>query len=345
LLFVKETKFLTGNEAVIEAATKAGATFMSGYPITPATDILELWAKIHDNNPKQFKFIQAEDEISAGFNLIGALLAGARGFTATAGPGHVLMQDAISMAEAMRLPFVGVIMQRGGPSTGTVIYGQQEVTLAAFGGNGEGLRIVYSASNPQELYTYTMRAFACAWYTKFPTLVLGDGYSAKMRSKVELHSITNPIRNRVLLGETEEPKNLRNCYNIESELAEVLEKNIADWKKYAEEIKESECYLCKDAELIFIAHGIVAQAAREAVDMLRQKGIKAGLFRPITLRPFDHQKLTHFAAKVGKIIIVESSYGHLERIVKSRLFGLTRIETYQKPVMPISPEEIVRSVK
>ncbi len=345
MFILNKEKFITGNQAVIEGALRIGANCYCGYPITPTTEIMQEWAKLHDNDPERFKFIQSEDEISAGFNLIGAILAGSKAFTATAGPGHILMQDAIAMAEAMRIPFMGVIMQRGGPSTGTVIYGQQEVTMACYGGNGEGLRNVYSISSPQEAYSYTMQAFNAAWYTKFPSFVLGDGYVSKMQSKVVLHAPKINIKSKCLIGETINPKNLRNCFNYENELNENLSKNIDDWKKFADQIKESESIMCNDADVIIVAHGIVSQACKKAVKILRDKNVKVGLFRPITLRPFDHQKLSHYAAKARKIIIVESSFGHLERIVKNRLYGLAKIEIYQKPVLPISAEEIIALFK
>ena len=107
--------------------------------------------------------------MSAGFAMIGAILVGKKAFTATAGPGNILAQDAFAMAENMRLPTVAFIMQRGGPSTGTVIYSQQELNLTCFGGNGEGLRIVYSASGIQDLYDYTIKSFNAAWKYRFPT--------------------------------------------------------------------------------------------------------------------------------------------------------------------------------
>ena len=144
--------FMTGNEAVSWAALAAGAEIMCGYPITPQNEIMHYWAR---NVPKfGRRFLQTEDELCAGFATIGGVLTGRRAFTATAGPGNVLMQEPLSMAEAMRIPIVVVVQQRGGPSTATVIYSQQEVTLTCFGGNGEGLRFVYSTSSHQELYDY-----------------------------------------------------------------------------------------------------------------------------------------------------------------------------------------------
>jgi 2-oxoglutarate ferredoxin oxidoreductase subunit alpha len=144
-------ELLTGNEVLTRGAIAAGAKLMTGYPITPTTEIMEHWAEAASQD-KSLKMLQTEDEMSAGFALIGANLAGTKAFTASAGPGNVLMQDAFSMAEALRIPTVAFIMQRGGPSTGTVIYSQQEVNLTCLGGNGEGLRIVYSTSGLQDLY-------------------------------------------------------------------------------------------------------------------------------------------------------------------------------------------------
>ena len=119
------------------------------------------------------KFLQTEDELSAGFTTVGGVLAGLKAFTATAGPGNTLMQEPMSMAEMMRLPVVTIVQQRGGPSTATVIYSQQEVTMTTQGGNGEGIRIVYSPSNHQELFDYTLKAFNTAWKYRFPTFRAG----------------------------------------------------------------------------------------------------------------------------------------------------------------------------
>lgn len=338
-------KFISGNEAAVEGAKVVGASCMCGYPITPATELLQAWVKLHEQVPNKYKLIQAEDEISAGFNTIGAILAGAKSFTATAGPGTILMQDPITMAEAMRIPYVGIIMQRGGPSTGTVVYGQQEVTMTCFGGNGEGLRIVYSVSNPQELYDYTIKAFNSAWKYRFPTFVLGDGYSAKMKSMVKLYKPRTLIESKPIIGGSSKSVNIRNCFNFEDELYKVLKNDIDDFERSSNIIVESVSYRCRDANIVLVAHGIVASSAKDAVDKLREKGKKVGLFRPITLRPFDYVSLSRLAANVKKMIIIESAYGHLERIVKQGLYGLTKIETYQKPVMAIDPDEIVGLIK
>lgn len=178
-LIKEDTKmFLTGNEVLAYAANSAEAEFMYGYPITPQNEIMHTWCKLLPKTGAGF--LQTEDEISAGFSTIGGILAGKRAFTATAGPGNVIMQDAQSMAEMMRIPFVCAVMQRGGPSTATVIYAQQETRLTCFGGNGEGFRIVYSTAGHQDLYDYMIKAFNTAWKYRFPTYVLADGYQGKI---------------------------------------------------------------------------------------------------------------------------------------------------------------------
>jgi 2-oxoglutarate ferredoxin oxidoreductase subunit alpha len=333
------------------AALAAGADIMYGYPITPQNEIMHYWTRMA---PKYDRgFLQTEDEIAAGFTTAGGVLAGKRAFTATAGPGDVLMQEAMAMSEMMRLPTVVIVTQRGGPSTATVIYSQQEVNLACFGGNGEGLRIVYSPSNHDELFAYTIKAFNSAWQYRFPTFVLGDGYQSKMREPVtlfdpETRGLTmEPCRPLVGLpgrpGEERLPAHLRNTYNLEEELYEVLMAAIEEYQELTPQIAEWEAAGADDAELLVIAHGVVARAARAAVTSLRQQGVKAGYFRPITLRPLATAALQPLAARARRILVVESAYGQLQRILQAELYGLeTPVSGYLRPGMGITPEEIVR---
>lgn len=340
-----KSEFLTGNEAAVRGLIAAGANIMFGYPITPSTEILEGWIAAASQH-KELQYLQTEDETSAGFAVIGALLAGAKAFTATAGPGHTLMQDPLSMAENLRLPFVAIIMQRGGPSTGTVNYSQQEVNLAAFGGNGDGLRVVYSASTVKEMYELSTKSFSTAWKYRFPTIVLGDGYLAKMKSKVKLTPPIKPINSALILKEGKTPTHLRNCYSSESMFGEILQKNVSDWKEARNSIVESETYKASNMNEVIIAHGTTADTAREAVDILRNKGRRIGLFRPITLHPFDTEKLVHQLKGVKKIYIVESSLNQLSRIVKYELANRFNNEIHEitKPAESFSSNEIARRI-
>jgi len=331
-------KFMTGAEVAVQAAIDAGAQSMFGYPITPGTEVFSGWIK------KEKKYLQTEDEIAAGFAVCGAVMAGEKSFTATAGPGHVLMQDGMSMAEGMRLPFILVAAQRGGPSSGTVIYSQQEVQLACFGGNGEGMRIVYSPSNLEEIYEFTRLAFNNAWKYNFPAIVLSDGYSLKTKGVIDFGKFKNlkNILSHSLIKEGEK-KHWRNIYTFEEELFTELENQKKDFKKMSKEIATSESFKIKDAKLLIIAHGIVGAAAKEAVEELRSAGKKVGLWRPKTLRPFASNNLNKILEGIDKVLVVESSMGQLARLIKDEINSKLKVkfEYLQKPAMGIESEEIV----
>lgn len=340
------SKLLTGNEAAVLGALAAGAEAFFGYPITPASEILQGWINTAlDNNT--LTYLQTEDETSAGFAVCGAIAGNTKAFTATAGPGHVLMQDPISMAENMRLPFVGIMMQRGGPSTGTVNFSQQEVNLASFGGNGEGLRFVYSASSIVEMYTLTAKAFDTAWKYNFPTMMLGDGYLGKMKARVKLPTLLKPHKIKNILNENiKKPTFLRNCYSSEEQFGEVLKKSISDWNYAKNRVAESESFKTSDAEVLLVAHGLVAAASKEAVLELRKSGVKAGLFRPITVHPIDKKALLGAIRNVKKIHLFESSQNQFSRIIKYELYGeKIPIIEHSKPAEAFSPEEIARAVE
>lgn len=345
-------ELLTGNEILVRAALAAGADFLSGYPITPTTEIMKYWADEQAKNPK-LVFLQTEDEMSAGFAMIGAILVGRKAFSATAGPGNTLMQDAFSMAENLRLPTVALIMQRGGPSTGTVIYSQQELNLTCYGGNGEGLRIVYSTAGLQDLYDYTIKAFNTAWKYRFPTFILGDGYQSKQLSEVEIYSpgeknieIVEPMAYLLKENRTE-TNNLRNTYNLEEELTMLIEGHAQAFRDISPEIIEFEDIHTLDADVVIFAHGIVAQAAKEAQEELRSQGKRIGLFRPITLLPFPVEPANQVVRTKKHILIAESSLGQFERMVKSfvRFDPETVISTIQTPAKGITKEDIIKKIE
>ncbi|HAT03493.1 MAG TPA: ferredoxin oxidoreductase [Candidatus Magasanikbacteria bacterium] len=347
-------QFLTGHEVVVQACIDAGATHMFGYPITPGTEILSGWIK-RAQEDRSLQYLQTEDEIAAGFCVAGAVMAGAKAFTATAGPGTVLMQDAMSMSDGMRLPFVVIVGQRGGPSSGTVIYSQQEVNLAIRGGNGEGMRIVFSPSTVEELYRLTRRAFNVAWQYRFPTVVLTDGYLLKTKQDVSLDFVGGNVGAEPLVSEKTQ-KNIRNIYTFEEELYEELMKQKEDFDAMAKDVVESEFYCGNEVESkkykvescdeLIISHGIVAAAARDAVDQLRSQGKNVGLFRPITLSPFPKEELNEIVRNVKKIWIVESSMGQLRDLVKQNIDftdfeKIPQVDGLYKPAVGIETEEIV----
>ena len=260
------------------------------------------------------------------------------------------------MAEMMRIPIVVVVQQRGGPSTATVIYSQQEARMCCYGGNGEGFRVVYSSSSHQDLYDFTIKAFNTAWKYRFPTIVLGDGYQAKMREAVTMY---DPASRGISMVETEqflgapglpgtdrEPHFHKNTYNTEEELLEVVNKLKEDYDAVRAEIEEHECEYIDDAEIVIVGHGVVSRAVKEAVKLLRKEGYKAGYFRPITLRPFPGTALRKAVEGKRDIVVVESALGQLKQFMTEELYGCTvPITGYFKPGKGVSSAEIVEKVK
>ena len=335
-----------GNQILAHAAFDAGAKIMFGYPITPASEILETWIKIsNDEKEEELQYLQTEDEMTAGFATIGSCLEGVPAFTATSGPGNVLMQDAFSMAEALRIPTVAMIMQRGGLSTSTVIYSQEEVRLTCFGGNGEGFRIVYSTSNLQELYDYTLKAFQSAWRYRFPTFILADGYQGKMKGEIKFKNQGSSFKIQNVQPILKSGVNLRNCYNLEEEIGEIISQYSDEYNQIREEIEEFEEYQLEGAKTIIIAHGIVAAAVKPAVDQLRKKGQEVGLFRPITLRPFPSEGAKKVLEKAEKIITIESALGQLSELFKSEFYWINvPLLEINKPAVGFTPEEIYETI-
>jgi 2-oxoglutarate ferredoxin oxidoreductase subunit alpha len=268
------------------------------------------------------------------------------------------MQEPFGMAEAMRLPLVAVIQQRGGPSSGTVVYSQQEVTLTTFGGNGEGHRIVYSTATHQEIFDYVIKGFNSAWKYRFPTFIMGDGYQAKMREPLTIYEPRERGIEMVApyplvgkpghIGENRDPAHLCNIYSLEEELYEVVMRHAADYERIIPEIIEYEEKECDDADIIVVSHGVVSRAADDAVKALRAQGIKAGYFRPITLRPFPQQQLRDAIAKSGakKMLVAESAYGQLYRLIRQEIYGETiPIEGLFMPGVGIVDYDIITKVK
>ncbi|MDD4802661.1 MAG: ferredoxin oxidoreductase [Syntrophomonas sp.] len=356
IIGASKKSFVTGNETAAWACLVAGADMMFGYPITPQNEIMHYWTRLA---PKYGRgFLQTEDELSAGFTVCGSVQSGKKAFTATAGPGNVLMQEPFGMAEAMRLPLLAIIQQRGGPSSGTVVYSQQEVTLTTFGGNGEGMRIVYSTASHQDIYDYIIKGFNMAWKHRFPVFILGDGYQAKMREPLEMYNpedrgieMVKPypligVEGKISAGR--EPQHLNNIYSLEEELYEVVMKVAAEYEALEDSIVEYDEKNCDDADIIILSHGVVSRAADDAVKILRAQGIKAGYFRPITLRPYPHKQLRNAIAKSGakKLLIAESAYGQLERLTKQEIFGETiKIESLFRPGVGIIDYDIINKVK
>jgi 2-oxoglutarate ferredoxin oxidoreductase subunit alpha len=271
----------------------------------------------------------------------------------------------------MRIPTVAFIMSRGGPSTGTVIYGQMEVILSCFGGNGNGLRIVYSPCDHQELYDYGVKVFNIAHKYKFPVFLLSDGYLAKSFGSVETKNLKelgiklvkptgyllalrkgskklsqimslNNFSTGFIKGK--EYSNFRNCFNLEQELYESTMQAFKAYKKIEDDIVEYENYGSNQAKTLIVSHGIAASSVKNAI-LQNSKKANAKLFRPITLKPFPKKAIRAAARKVDNIIIMESALGQLAFLVKNALYGFSiPIKQVSKPGLGFDPLEIIKII-
>lgn len=316
---MKKVLFM-GNAVLAEAAIKAGCKFYAGYPITPQNEIPEYMSS---NLPKANGiFIQAEAEISAINMIYGASSTGVRCMTSSSSPGISLKQEGISYIAAAELPCVIVNMARGGPGLGNIRASQGDYFQSVKGGgHGDYNLIVLAPSTLQELYGLTMNAFDYADYYRNPVLILGDSILGQMMEPVELKEYKS-----ILKLPSKKDWILDGCKGRKPHLVKTLYLNPpsllvnhnAHLKKKYEKIKNELClceeYKTDDAEIIIAAYGITARICKEAIDIARNKGIKAGLIRPITLWPFPEKIFKKYQGK--DFLVVEISNGQFIEDVK-----------------------------
>lgn len=279
-------QLMKGNEALAEAALRAGCRFYSGYPITPQTEILEYLAKRMDEVGGTF--VQTESEL-AGINmLLGASAAGARALTSSSGPGFSLNQEGISYLVAADLPAVIIDVMRIGTGLGDIAQGQGDYwQLTRGGGHGDYRTIVLAPASVQENSDMMDAAFELAEKYRHPVLVASDAAIGQMVEPVELKDFEEHDVNKydwAIRGcaAGAEPRKIQNTYYTRPDYVEYLS------DKYAQMDKEQrwESYMVEDADIVLVAYGISSRISKEAVNIARAQGLKLGLIRPITLWPF-----------------------------------------------------------
>ena len=317
-----------GNEAVAEAAIRAGCRYFFGYPITPQNEIPEYLSR---HLPEHGGcFVQAESEIAAINMVYGAAGAGARVMTSSSSPGISLKQEGITYIACAELPAVIVNMMRGGPGLGNIAPSQADYFQATRGGgNGDYRTVVLAPATIQEAADFTQEAFDIADFYRTPVVVLADGMIGQMMEAIEWRNPkerTLPPKDWATDGSKgKRAHNIVNSLFIDAKDCTVQNKKLQD--KYdsitANEIRY-ETFMADDAEILFVSYGTMARISRAAVLQLRKLGVKAGLFRPITLWPFPEKALHDCAAKdsVKAVIAVELSMGQMIDDVKIAVCGL-----------------------
>ena len=312
---------MKGNEAIGEAAIRAGCRFYFAYPITPQNEIPAYMAK---RLPQEKGcFLQAESELAAINMVMGASAAGARAMTSSSSPGISLKQEGLSYLSGAQLPAVIVNMMRGGPGLGNISGAQGDYFQATRGGgNGDYHVVVIAPGTVQEMADYTVKAFEIADRYRVVCMILGDGYLGQMSEPCVLPEYVTkfPSKPWALTGRTPDRDN-----NIALSLR--LNGDDYDLNKHTKELFENyeriqanetmcESFMCDDADVVLTAYGTAARVCKKVVKTLRSEGIKVGLFRPITLWPFPQKELEAACAKAKKVLTVEMSMGQMVQDVK-----------------------------
>ena len=345
-----EKKFMAGNEAIAEAAVQAGCRYYFAYPITPQNEIGEYMAwRMPEVGGT---FLQAESEVAAIYMVFGAAGAGARAMTSSSSPGISLMQEGISYIAAAELPCVIVNMMRGGPGLGGIAPSQSDYFQATKGGgHGDYHLLVLAPSTGQEAADLTMLAFDLADKYRNPVMILGDGNIGQMMEPIEfkpLGKTSAPVRKDwAITGSSNGGRKLLKTLFLDPVILE--KRNLVIAQKLREAVKNEvrlESYLTEDAEVVIAAYGTVARIAKTAIKILREKGLKVGLLRPISLYPFPYEAFAKMAERVKSFLVVEMSMGQMLEDVQLALCGKSQLHFYSRVggIVP-SYEEIVGEVE
>ncbi len=345
-----EVRLMKGNEALAEAAMQAKCDAYFGYPITPQSEVLEyLSAEI----PKRggMKVLQAESELAAINMIYGAAGAGGRVMTTSSSPGISLMQEGLSYIASAELPCLVVNVNRGGPGLGTIQPSQGDYFQATKGGgHGDYYLIVLAPASVQEMADFVFLGFELADKYRNPVMVLSDGAIGQMMEKVrfnqpEVKKIPKPW---ATTGKTHyKERNIITSLFIQPERMEAV--NLRLQKKYNEirrkEVRFEEIQT-EDAEFLLVAYGLSARICHKTLELAREKGLKVGLLRPITLFPFPNERLNELSSNLKGILTVELNAGQMIEDVRLAVEGKTKVEHYGRMggIIP-GPEEILDNLE
>jgi 2-oxoglutarate ferredoxin oxidoreductase subunit alpha len=310
---------MKGNEAMAEAAIRAGCRHFFGYPITPQTEVSAYMAK---RMPKiGGTFLQAESEVAAINMVLGAAAAGVRAMTSSSSPGISLKAEGISYIAGSDLPCVILNIQRGGPGLGGIQPSQADYNQATKApGHGDLHCIVFAPNTVQEMVDTIFKAFDLAEHYRMPAMILGDALLGQMMEPVQFPEESAHTSEKSWAANGHQNKRPHNVINSLYIVADDLEDVVLErYKRYQEiEAKETkaETYLTEDADILLVAYGASARIVRSAVNSARAEGIKVGMIRPITLWPFPVKEIQAASKNAKSLLTVEMSMGQMVNDVK-----------------------------
>jgi 2-oxoglutarate ferredoxin oxidoreductase subunit alpha len=340
---------MKGNEAIAEAAIRAGCDAYFGYPITPQTEVLEYMSR---RMPELGRvFVQAESELAAINMVYGAACTGVRSMTTTSSPGYSLMQEGISYLTMSFVPCVIVNIMRGGPGLGNIQPAQGDYfQMTKGGGHGDYNLIVLAPATVQETVDLIIEAFDLADKYLQPVTVIADGMIGQIMEPVEFPKrgkVTRPEQPWALTGAKGREKNVITSLYLG---AERLERENLKLQALIQRIRDSEVryteYMMAGAELVVVAYGTAGRIVQTAVKQARAEGLPVGLFRPISMFPFPAQRLAEIAGTVKRLLVVELSAGQMIEDVQLAVKGDVPITFYGKMggIVPL-PEDILDRIR
>lgn len=330
---MEERVLLKGNEAASEAALIAGCTHYFAYPITPQNEISAYMAK---RMPKLNRtFLQAESEIAAINMLYGASATGVRALTSSSSPGIALKQESFSYIAGAEVPAVVINMMRGGPGLGNIAGSQGDYNMCVRGGsNGDFHNFVYAPATVQELADLTLKAFDIADKYRILTLILGDGYLAQMSEPCVLPKPSGLQFDKswALTGSKGRDAQVVKSLRLADGVLEVHNRHLEEKYKLIEanEVMFDE-FECQDADFVLVAYGTASRVCKAAAMKLREKGIKVGVFRPITLWPYPYEALSQAVKGKKKVLTVEMSLGQMLLDVQLAVKGDVPVDFLGRP--------------
>jgi 2-oxoglutarate ferredoxin oxidoreductase subunit alpha len=348
-----ELKLMKGNEAVAEAAVRAGADAYFGYPITPQSEILEYLMTEKAYERTGMVVLQAESELAAINMVYGAACTGKKVMTSSSSPGISLMQEGLSYLAGAELPCLIVNVVRAGPGLGAIQPSQADYFQSVKGGgHGDYRLLVLAPASVQEMSDFVPLGFDLALKYRNPVLILSDGLIGQMMEKVDLFEAKprqiEILEDWTLSGRTgNRPK--RTITSLDLDPVKMEKHNLHLQEKYkameANEVRY-EALQCEDAEYIYVAYGASARICQKAVQLARAKGIKVGLLRPITLFPFPSLPLFNLADQVKGMLSVEMSAGQMVEDVRLAVNGKVKVEHYGRyGGMIHSPTEVLQALE
>ncbi len=353
---MEDIRLMKGNEAIAEAAIRCGCDGYFGYPITPQSEIMETLMLLKPWETTGMVVLQAESEVAAINMVYGGAGCGKKVMTSSSSPGMSLKQEGISYMAGANLPALLVNVMRGGPGLGTIQPSQADYfQTVKGGGHGDYKMITLAPASVQEMADHTVLGFELAFKYNIVAMILADGVIGQMMEKVQLP----PFQPRMTEEEVAKQspwatvgkpasrgRNIITSLELDSAIME--EHNIALQKKYAT-IEENEVryeeFWCEDADYLLVAFGASARICQKAVEVAREKGIKVGLLRPITLFPFPSKRIAELAGSVKGILSVELNAGQMVEDIRLAVNGKVPVEHFGRMGgIVFTPDEIVENL-